>query len=103
VLLQNLIERKQEIALYQAIGFKQNYILKLILYENLFILSAGIGIGLLSAFAGILPSFFLPAFQLPKIFLLAIILLIFINGVAWIYFPIKSSLRKNLVQALRKE
>jgi ABC-type antimicrobial peptide transport system permease subunit len=61
------------------------------------------GIGLLSAFAGILPSFFSPAFQVPASFLLVIILLIMLNGIAWIYFPVKSALSRNLVQALRKE
>jgi len=103
VLLRNLAERKQELALYQAIGFKHKYILKLILTENLFILLAGIGIGVIGAFAGILPSFLSPAFQFPVNYLSGIILLIVLNGFIWIYFPIKSSLRQNLVQSLRKE
>jgi ABC-type antimicrobial peptide transport system permease subunit len=103
VLLRNLAERKQEIALYQAIGFKHKYILKLILTENLFILLAGIGIGVVGAFAGILPSFLSPAFQFPVNYLSGIILLIVLNGFIWIYFPIKSSLRQNLIQSLRKE
>jgi len=103
VLLRNLIERKQEIALYQAIGFNHNYILKLILTENLFILLAGMGIGIIAAFAGILPSFLSPSFQFPVTYLAGIILVIFLNGFAWLYFPIKSSLRKNLVQSLRNE
>jgi ABC-type antimicrobial peptide transport system permease subunit len=103
VLLRNLNERKREIALYQAIGFKRNYIFKLIFTENLFILFAGIEIGTLSALAGILPSFFSPTFQLPSTFLLFIILIILLNGLVWIYFPVKSALRKNLVEALRKE
>jgi len=103
VLLRNLVERKQEIALYLALGFSHSCIMKLIITENLFILLAGIGIGLLSAFAGILPSFFSPAFQLPATFLLLIILLILLSGFAWIYFPIRASLRKNLVEGLRME
>jgi ABC-type antimicrobial peptide transport system permease subunit len=103
VLLRNLMERKQEIALYKAIGFNYTYIFKLLFTENLFILLAGIGIGVVAAFAGILPSFLSPAFKLPTNFLLVILLLILINGFAWIYFPIKSSLRKNLVQSLRNE
>jgi len=103
VLLRNLAERKREIALYQALGFNHSYILKLIFTENLFILLAGLGIGILSAFTGILPSFLSPAFQLPAIYLSVIILLIFANGIAWIYFPTRSALRNNLVQALRKE
>jgi putative ABC transport system permease protein len=103
VLLRNLIERKQEIDLYLALGFNKTYILKLLYAENLFILIIGIGIGIFAAFAGILPSFLSPAFQLPTDFLLVILLIILINGFAWIYFPIKSSLRKNHLQSLRNE
>ena len=103
VLLRNLEERKREIAIYLALGFKHNYILKLILTENLFILLAGIGIGLIAAFAGILPSFLSPAYQLPATFLIVILILIILSGLAWIYFPVKAALQKNLVQALRKE
>jgi ABC-type antimicrobial peptide transport system permease subunit len=103
VLLRNLDERKSEIALYQGIGFKRSYIRKLIFTENLFILLTGVGLGLVAAFTGILPSFFSPAFQLPKTFILVIIILILLNGFAWIYFPVKSALNKNLSEALRKE
>lgn len=103
VLLRNLHERKQEIAIYQAIGFKQSFIFKLVFTENLFILLSGIAIGLISSFAGILPSFISPSFQLPTSFLLLILLLILLSGFAWIYFPVKSALRKNLIQVLRKE
>ena len=103
VLLRNIAERKQEIALYKALGFNHSYILKLLFAENLFILLSGTGIGILAAFAGILPSFLSLSFQLPTNFLLVILLLILINGFVWIYFPIKSSLRKNLMQSLRNE
>jgi ABC-type antimicrobial peptide transport system permease subunit len=103
VLLRNLIERKKEIALYLAIGFNHRTIFKLILTENLFILLTGMGIGIIGAFAGILPSFLSPAFQFPVSYLTGIILLIVLNGFLWIYFPIKSSLRQNQVQSLRTE
>lgn len=103
VLMRNLAERKKEIALYQALGFNHKYIFRLIFTEHLFLLFSGIGIGAIAAFAGILPSFFSPTFQLPTTFLLLILLLIVLNGFAWIYFPIKTSLKKNLVQSLRNE
>jgi ABC-type antimicrobial peptide transport system permease subunit len=103
VLLRNLEDRKQEIAIYQAIGFHPILIHKLIFAENLFILLTGMGIGLIAAFTGILPSFFSPAFQFPTAFVLVLIFLVLLNGLAWIYFPLRYALRKNLVVALRKE
>jgi ABC-type antimicrobial peptide transport system permease subunit len=103
VLLRNLEERKQEIAIYQAIGFNPILIHKLIFAENLFILLTGMGIGLLAAFTGILPSFFSPAFQFPTAYILVVIFLVLLNGLAWIYFPLRNALSKNLLAALRKE
>ncbi|MEI6061818.1 MAG: FtsX-like permease family protein, partial [Bacteroidota bacterium] len=103
VLLQSLAERKREIALYLALGFKPGYILILLLTENLFVLLVGIGTGSIAALAGILPSFLSPAYQLPASFIFIIILIILASGIAWIYFPVKSALRKNLIQALRNE
>ena len=103
VLLRNLTDRKREIALYQAIGFKHSYILKLILAENLFILLTGTGIGVVAAFAGILPSFFSQAFHFPGAFIIILMLLILINGFAWIFFPTRSTLKKNMIEVLRNE
>lgn len=103
VLLRNIAEREHEISLYQAIGFNRTYILKLLLTENLFILLAGMVLGIIAALAGILPSFLSPAFRFPVIYLSAIIVLIFLNGFAWIYFPIKTSLKQNLALSLRNE
>jgi len=103
VLLRKLAERKQEIALYQSLGFKREYIFKLFFAESLFVLLAGTGIGMISAFAGILPSFFASAVRLPVTFLSAILLIIWLSGIIWIYFPLKSFLKKDLISSLRKE
>jgi len=103
VILRNLTEREPEIALYQALGFNYRYVVKLMVAENLIILLAGVGIGVFAAFAGILPSFFSSGYRLPSVFLIIIILSILLSGVAWIVFPIKSALGKNLLQSLRKE
>lgn len=102
ILQRNVAERKHEIAIYRAVGINNNYTMKLLLFENLFILFSGVAIGLLSAMFGILPSLF-SSFQLPLLFLVLIMLLILTNGFIWIYFPLKKVLKTNLIQALRKE
>ncbi len=103
VLLRSLAERKQEFALYRALGFTPKYIRKLIYTENLFILLSGIGLGLLAAITGIMPSFFSTAFHLPATFLALTLLVIFLSGLAWIWFPVKAALRKNVTEAFRQE
>jgi len=103
VLMRNMLERKQEIATFKALGFKNNQIFKLILSENLILLIVGIAIGFFSAFIGILPSIISPAFHIPTNFLFVIVLIVFISGLIWILIPAWFSMKNNLIKNLRKE
>jgi len=85
ILLRNLLERKRELAIYQALGFTRKFILRLIMGEYFFILLAGTGLGIISALIGMLPSLISPAFHLPGIFLLLIILAVLCSGFLWIW------------------
>jgi len=103
VILRNILERKTEYALLQALGFSKKSILAMMVMENMFILAAGISTGAIAAIAGILPSLLSPAYQLPGLFLLAILGLIILNGCIWIYIPARMALRGNLMDAIRME
>lgn len=103
VLMRNMLERKQEIATFKALGFQNNQIFKLILSENLILLIIGILIGFISAFIGILPSIISPAFHIPGNFLFVIVLIVFISGLIWILIPAWLSMKNNLIKNLRKE
>ncbi len=103
VLMRNMIERKHEIAIFEALGFKKVQIFKLIFTENLFLLLAGIIIGFLSAIIGILPSLLSPAFHIPGNFLFILVSIVFISGLLWIYIPTRLVLKEQLLENLRKE
>lgn len=103
VLLRNMLERKQEIAIIAALGFKKSQIFKLILTENLFLLVSGILIGFLSAIIGILPSLLSHAFNIPGSFLFVLVLIVFISGLLWIYIPARYIMKKRLIENLRTE
>ena len=103
VLMRNMIERKHEIALLGALGFKKSQIFSLILTENIFLLISGIVIGVLSAFIGILPSLLSPAFHIPGSFLFILVLCVFISGLLWIYIPAKVMMKKDLIKYLSQE
>ena len=103
VLLRNIMDRKQELALLLATGFKKSLIHKIILIENIFLLTAGLFIGTLAALIGILPTIFSHSYNMPEGFIAIIILLIFISGLFWIYFPSKIALKKSIIQNLRAE
>jgi putative ABC transport system permease protein len=103
VLLRNMMDRKSEIAILLATGFKRKQVFKIIFYENLMVLIIGMIIGILSALIGILPSIMSPSFVMPIGFISAVTLLIFVSGLIWIYFPAKIAMKENLVQTLREE
>jgi len=56
VLLRNLVERRAELALLTAIGFKRSARLRLVLSENVFLLVLGLLVGCGCALLGVLPS-----------------------------------------------
>ncbi len=85
VLIQNMLERKQELFLLRSIGFPQPMILRLIVLENLALLFAGIFMGTISAFYGILPSMLTQSMNIPGLYILALLASVFFSGLLWIY------------------
>ena len=103
VLLRNILERKNELALLLALGYRKSQIFKIIFLENLFILIAGLTIGILGAVTGILPSLVSPSFSYSPVPPLVMILMVLITGIAAIFFPTRSALKKNLIESLKNE
>ncbi len=103
VLMRNILERKQEIAIFKALGFQNNQVFKLIFRENMLLLTVGISIGFISAFIGILPSIISPAFHIPGNFLFLLVLLVFVSGLIWIFIAARLGIKNNLLQNLKEE
>jgi ABC-type antimicrobial peptide transport system permease subunit len=55
VMLRNVIERRAELALLRAVGFKPSAIRRLVLFENAFLLACGLFVGTTSALLAMLP------------------------------------------------
>ena len=103
VILRNIHQRRQEFAIYLALGFKRKFILRLILVEHLFMLLSGLFLGLISALTGILPSLVSPGYTVPGLFISGLILLVFISGLLWIWFPARAAMNKDILLGLRDE
>ena len=88
VFLRNMQDRKHELFLLNALGFQKNLIVKLVFLENLFLLISGIFTGIIAGIIGILPSLLSSAYNIPGGFMIILILLVFCNGLLWIYIPI---------------
>jgi ABC-type antimicrobial peptide transport system permease subunit len=103
VLLRNIYERKQELALMISLGYSRKSVFKIVFIENLCLLTAGFFTGLLAALVGILPSLLSPAFNIQGGYLIILTMGIFLSGLIWIYLPLKSALNKPLIPALRND
>ena len=103
VLLQNIYARKREVALCLALGFTETFIMKLLVAEHLFILVSGIILGFVPALAAISPFLVSPASHFPYIYILTILFLILLSGSFWIFFPVRSALKKEMIPVLKSE
>ncbi|MEI7725112.1 MAG: ABC transporter permease [Bacteroidota bacterium] len=103
VLLRNISQRKQELSLYVALGFRKQFVFKLILAEHTLILAAGLLLGVIAALPVILPLLICPGSSIPWIFISVILLLVVANGFLWIFFSARKILTMDPLSGLRKE
>ena len=104
ILARTIIERRREIGLMQAIGFKTRQLFRLLFNEYLFLLLAGVLIGFLTAVVATLPAFLSANSDASLTTVALVIALILVNGIIWIaalsWFSIH---KKMLVNELRGE
>ena len=103
VVLRNVMERRGELALLQAVGFKQGSLQWMMLAEHGGLLALGIIGGVLSALLAVWPSLTTSDQGLPKGMLWVIVGAILISGLFWTWLATVIALRGKLLPALRNE
>lgn len=103
ILLKNIHERKQELAVMQAIGFHKTQLIRMIVAEHLSLLFCGLIIGLLCSFSTLLLMGAHTMILMPWGEILWILILILLAGTAWITLPAYHMLKQNLIHSLRNE
>ena len=103
LVIRNILDRQHELATCLALGFRKNYIIRLLTAEHLLILVSGIGIGIVAALPVIFPLLISPASEIPFAFLAVILSLIFLSGFLWIIFPVRAAMKKDIIVVLKKE
>ena len=104
ILARTILERKREISMMQAVGFRMSAIFRLLVSEYVILLSAGVIIGFVTAIVATLPSFLSTNTDASLSTVILLILLILVNGFAWIALLSRLSLQhKTLVKGLRVE
>jgi ABC-type antimicrobial peptide transport system permease subunit len=103
VVLRNVLERRGELALLMAVGFRKRMLQRLLLAEHGALLALGLGLGLLAAAAAVLPSLLAPGTRVPFGSLSLTLGAVALNAALWTWLATCWALRGNLLAALRNE
>jgi len=103
VVLRNVLERRGELGLLLAVGFRKRALQGLILAEHGALLGLGLGLGLAAAVVAVLPAMLSPARQLPYGSLALTLSAVLLNGALWTWLSTRVALRGDLLAALRNE
>lgn len=103
VMLRNVLERRGEFALLQAVGYGARRMRWMVLSENGALLLAGLGIGGASALIAVTPTAFDRTARADWASLGVIILAVLIAGMSAGWAALRSAMRQPIVQSLRRE
>jgi hypothetical protein len=103
VLVRTVWERRGELALLRALGFKRSALGWLLLAENGFLLVLGLAVGTLSAVLAVLPQVVAGEGQVPWLRLAVLLSAVLLVGLATAALAARRTLRAPLIPALRRE
>ncbi len=103
VQFRNVMERRRELALMRAIGFRRAVLGRLVMLENFLLLMGGLVCGVLAALAAVLPHLFAGGASIPWRFLAGTLLLVLAVGLLAGLSAVRAAVRTPLLAALRNE
>jgi hypothetical protein len=103
VVLRNVLERRGELAVMMAVGFRKATLQRLLLLENGALLLAGLALGIIAAAVAVLPALLSANGGLPMMSLAITLGAVLANGVLWTWAATRFAVRGDLLKALRNE
>lgn len=103
VVLRNVLERRSELAVLLAVGFRRQQVQRLLLMENGALLLIGLLIGAGAAGIAVLPALLAPTAQLPVASLGLTLAAVLVNGALWTWVATRYAVRGDLLAALRND
>ena len=104
VLMRNVLERRRELALLGAVGYRRADIFTIIVAENLFLLAWGLAIGIVCALVAIVPAIAEHGGHVPVTGSgAALLTAVFAAGLLSSILATRAALRTPLLQSLRSE
>ena len=103
VVLRNVLERRAELAVLQAIGFRRRDLGRMILSEHLGLLVMGVASGVMAGVIAVLPALRSPGAQPPVVSMVVTVAAVFVSGLVWTLLATRFALRGRLLSALSNE
>jgi hypothetical protein len=103
VLLRSVWERRGELALLRALGYRHRALGWLVLAENGLLLLLGLAAGTVAALLSVAPQLISGEGQVPVVRLMGLLLLVLVVGLASGALAVRATLRAPLIPALRRE
>jgi len=103
VVLRNVLERRGELALLQAVGFSRRLLQWLILSEHGGLLLLGLAVGVVAALVAILPELLAPGAPTHWLSVGITLAALLANGFLWTWLATWLAARGDLLPALRNE
>lgn len=103
VQLRSVLERRRELALMRAAGFRRTRLAQMVMIENSLLLLGGLLTGVVSALIAVLPHMFFGQASIPLGGLLIMLTVILVVGFASGFAAVRWTLRAPLLAALRGE
>jgi ABC-type antimicrobial peptide transport system permease subunit len=101
VLMRNVFERRGELALLLAVGYRPTEVRSMVLSEHGLLLLSGLAVGLAAAAVAVVPS--VRSSELPYLSLGLTLAAVLASGMFWTWGASRWSLRGDLLPALRRE
>jgi ABC-type antimicrobial peptide transport system permease subunit len=103
VVLRNVLERRGELALMRAVGFRAKSVERLVTAEHFGLLAAGLAVGIPAALLAVPPSMRPAGAPFPYLSLGLTLAAVALVGLVWTYLATRLALRGELLAALRNE
>ena len=103
VLLRNVVERRRELALLGAVGYRARHLATMILAESVLLLGTGLLAGVLAAALAIAPALSARGGPFPVASTLALLAAVFVAGLVSSLAATRAAASGRLLRALRSE
>ena len=103
VVMRNVLERRRELALLRAVGYRPRHLAAMVLAENLFLLVVGLSTGAVCAAVAVVPVASARGGRLPAMSLGVLLALVLATGMLASLTATAAALRSGVLEALRSE